>query len=182
MTVQDDEGEFGQPILHGLPDLWETIDRLEEYCHRLREAIVPEDETADAVGHVAAVERRLADWRKGMLAEAAPSEGREYEIVEHRYCDRTYNTGRLLDDLSGLSGYSVTETLRQLVAAGVVKVDWRWTELKRYCERNQFQPLKAFGPVEGDDLDAPHYGEAWKSRLSVEGLPQPWKYTSYTTI
>lgn len=157
-------------MLQELPDLWQTITDLEAAVYLLREAIVPDEESADAVGHVAAAERRLADWRRGLLAEAAASEGKEYALVEHREAHRTYNTGRLLGDFADRHGdQNLSDTLRWLIAERAVELKWRYTETASLAERHGVPFYGLPGVLEEDDLDGPPFRVVWKSRLGVEG-------------
>jgi hypothetical protein len=141
---------------------------LEEATDRLIRLPVPEADTPDVVGRVRHVIRRLGEWTRGLLAEAAPCEGTDYDLVESRHAERSYNTPRLLGDCAEALGLDLARGVSALVGLGVVKVEWRWTELSRFAAVHNLT-LEVAKRETGEDLDSPHVGEVWRSRMDVRG-------------
>jgi len=160
------------------------IDGAREAVNALRTADPSIDEIPDACGWVRELEVMLADWRhtqESKLRQSSsplhdespqpepvpgPIRGEQFELVPTHRTDRTYNTPRLLADLSAamcdMTGHDVTisRMLAVLQDRNVVEIKWRWTDLKAYCKAMGVTLNIGHDELDPDaDLESPHVGE-----------------------
>ena len=129
-------------------------------------ATVNDEPTPDLVADLKHAERLLADLRREVISEVAgEQEGRAWRIVETRKAKRSYNDDALLSafDIGRLDW-----TLRRLLDEGVLRLDWRWTQLDRYAAKSDVSLNVAKHEIESGDPE--HVGEVWESRLDVKPL------------
>jgi len=144
----------------------DTLSIVESTTADLIRLPVPLEATADVAGRVRKLERDLADFRRGLVAETGPQTGLEYRLVEARSASRTYNTAAILHDHNP----DLWAGLLNLKDEGAVRLSWQWSRL-----------VKVFGDelrvarheIEDDgDLGGPHVGEVWASTVRLEGLTE----------
>lgn len=120
-----------------------------------------DDQLPDVVADLQAAERTLADVRRMLMSEVTgPTQGQHFRIVSNRSAKRSYNTDGLL---AAFGGYSA---LPSLVAADAVRLQWRWSELRRKAEVEDVTLVVASHEI-GDGDDA-LIGENWTTELRVE--------------
>ena len=139
------------------------MDALEKAVNSLELPGVGEE--ADWLGRLNFIMGKLNAHKKAVLSELdGPVSGDSYKVYETRWTKRSYNTAALLSAFadSGLE-------LRDLVAAGAVKLSWQWTALRNVA-RDGFVGLRiAPHEIEEDgDVDAAHVGEVAQSRWKVD--------------
>lgn len=120
-----------------------------------------DDQLPDVVADLQAAERTLADVRRMLMSEVAgPTQGQHFRIVSSRSAKRSYNTDGLLAAFGGLSA------LPDLVAADAVRLQWRWSELRRKAEVEDVTLIVASHEI--GDGDEALIGENWTTELRVE--------------
>lgn len=123
-----------------------------------REAIPQGGEAADLLGRVRQVEVRLADYRRAVLAEETDAEGEHYAIAVEQKGVRSYNDASILGTVMA-AGHD----LRDLIAAGAVKLTWKWTALEHFFRKEDLELRIVGHEIENDgDVEAPHVGSYWK--------------------
>lgn len=136
----------------------------------------PDDEVADVLGEVRAIEKLLGDWRRGLTVETPKVEGKAYRVTETREATRTYNTAAIL--VAAARGRSLDVVIRELIAANAAKLEFLWKPkagggLARYFA-DQGLELRIVGHAVVDDgsIDGPHVGEVWATKSSVDAAKQ----------
>lgn len=120
-------------------------------------------ELPDVIADIQHAERVLRGLRQTLMSEVSgPLVGKEWRLVESRSARRSYNTSGIL---STLGGYSV---LPDLVSADAVRLQWQWTKLRNYFQRED-KPLVITGH-EIEDGDDALVGEVWSSSFKPEPL------------
>lgn len=122
----------------------------------------------DVIGDLAAAERALRDFRQGLLAEVdRPLEGGDYRLVATTKTSRSYNTPALLAAFTPEGG-RLSDTVAQLVANDVVRLQWQYSKLKRAAYDAGLVLLPAPWEIEDgavtDDGDPIHIGEVRDTR------------------
>lgn len=127
-----------------------------------------DEDVADFTGLIRAEEVRLADFRRLLLSETAPAEGKAYRVVESRSATRSYNTARILSDFME-DGSDMLTTMFELMRTGALKLEWKWTKLKGEFEKRDVSMVVASHEIDEDsaDLESPHVGEVWSTSTSV---------------
>ena len=147
-----------------------------------------DEELADAIGDVRAVEVRLADIRhrwETLTAEmdevwdhdptrrindneragAPVAVGQRWEVVPIFKTDRTFNADAILVAVSQtmcrLSGTAVSldRVLRYLTEEDAVKIGWKITGVRRVFAKLGIPLRTQPEPIEGGDIDGNHVGE-----------------------
>jgi len=151
-----------------MSELTTRLDHLEDAVRGLIEAPIEDAEIPDTAGRVRHLEIKLADYRRGLLAEAPEPVGTDYAIVESRTATRTFNPTRILSDVaSALPGESLIGVLSELQHADAVRLQWQWQKLGKFFHAHGITMQKHTGPV--DDGDDAHVGEVWKTTTRVTG-------------
>jgi len=141
------------------------MDRLEHEVDQLIDSPLP-DNAVDIAGRLGHVIGKLSAYKRALLSEVTePTDGKEYRAAFSRSAKRSYNTAAILKsfDDAGVD-------LKALRAADVVRLQWRWTELK--AEAYKAGVTLSIAPRElGDDgdLDEPMIGEVWEDSIRLEG-------------
>jgi hypothetical protein len=133
-------------------------------------APVTEADMPDVTGLLRFSEVRLADTRRGILAEAPDwQKGDRYQIVTSRPNERSYNEPGI---------FTVTQEIGvswlDLVNAGVLSLKWNWTKLKSFFEAHDLELRVVHHELRDDEKvpDGPHVGEyKAKARTSVQAIP-----------
>jgi len=146
-------------------ELTRTIDGLQAMAEAVTRCVVPDEDMPDTIGEVQAVERRLADWRRGLLSEAGPGEGDNWILKDANSAVRSFNDSKILADVGDATEQSLPGVLRLLIAKRAVDLKWRWTELRRLFNELNLPLTVAHQEIE--DGDEAHVGEVWKRTLSV---------------
>lgn len=146
-----------------------TRNRLDT-LHRAVEAVtgmpVADEELPDVIGYVQRAERSLAEFRRGLMSEAAAGEGDDYVIVEGRSATRSYSPSTILTDVMDAVDANPVEAIRLLLERRAAELKFRWTELRRLFDQLGIT-LKVF-PGEVGDGDEAHVGEVWKTTSVVQ--------------
>jgi hypothetical protein len=152
-------------------ELSDLLQRLEDATVALKRQPVPEDATADVVGRIRAVERSLAETRRGLMAEIdGDLEGTEYIVRDGRKATRTFNSQAILKDVTdALDTTSVAYALRWLTDAGAVKLSWTWTRLEKAMADTGASLRIQQRPIDEETVDGPHVGVSWKRDIRIEG-------------
>ena len=135
--------------------------------HEVRLLKLPEEgQEADWLGRLNKVIRDLNDKKRMVLDELpGPVEGSEYRIVEQNSAKRSYNTAAILHGFQS-QGYDIKDLLNM----DAVRLSWRWTQLRKAAQMADVELRIAGHEIEDDgDIAAPLVGEAWTSRMSIEG-------------
>lgn len=144
----------------------EALRKLEAAAESIR-SMPSDEETADYLGRLDFVIRKLTDHKRAVLSETpGPIAGKDYRVIESRYADRSYNTAGLLYSFA-----TQQVAVQDLVRSGVVRLSWQWTKLTRALTDAGLKLTTI--PREIEDLgqiDGPLVGEVWKSRLSIEAV------------
>ena len=143
-----------------------AVDRLKESARTVTTILVTDDDLPDVIGEVQSVERRLAEFRRGLLAEAGPSEGDEWVITEARSAARTFNPSAILTDVVERTEMGPLAAIHLLINKRACELKWRWTDLKRVL--GELGITLRTHPGEVEDGDDAHVGEVWKSTLTVQ--------------
>ncbi len=144
--------------------VFRTVHTLEAAAHALsREPIPSGGEAADLLGRVRAVETKLADYRRSILAEETTAEGEHYAIVTEQKGQRSFNTGAILSSV-----YDKGLSLQDLIAAGAVKLSYTWTRLEHFFRAHDMELSQVGHEIEDvGDVDGPHVGSVWKPYTRV---------------
>ena len=145
-----------------------------------------DEELADAIGDVRAVEVRLADIRhrwETLTAEmdqiwdhdptrrindneragAPVAVGQRWEVVPIYKTDRTFNADAILtavvDKLSSGTAVSLDRVLRYLTEEDAIKISWKITGVRRVFAKLGIPLRTQPEPIEGGDIDGNHVGE-----------------------
>jgi hypothetical protein len=140
------------------------LDRIESALSELTKAPPPPG-VADVVGRLAHISRWVNEIKRDLLAEAGPERGMSYQLVGSRAATRSYNTPALIAAFAA-EGVGLPD----LVQGDVVRLDWRWTELKRAAYDAGVTLRIAPREIADDDLDGPMVGEVWRDELRVEAV------------
>lgn len=127
----------------------------------------PDDRVADVLGETRSVETLLADWRRSLLVETPQVEGEVYEVVEQRRAVRTFNVAAIL--MTAATERPMPETLRDLIAEDVLRIQPQWTKLNRYFSDHglELRIAKGKATVDDGDIDGPHVGEVWHTETKL---------------
>jgi len=121
----------------------------------------------DILGEVRALEVKLAEWRRSLRAETPDVGGEKYKLETTRKAVRSYNTAAILYAVNPDPGVALRE-LRQYDA---VRLQWRWSELKKFFSLTgrelRVVPREV---LETGEIDAPMVGEKW---VDVTGTAKP---------
>ena len=147
------------------------LNDLEAAASSLRTAAIPEDETADVIGRIRAVEKSLAETRRGLMAEIdGDLEGTEYIIRDGHKAERSFNSQAILKDVTdALDTTSVAYALRWLQDAGAVRLTWTWLRLQKAMGEAGAGLRIQQRPIDEETVDGPHVGVAWKRDIRIEG-------------
>ena len=136
----------------------------------IRAAAPPDDVVADVAGRVRKVERDLADYRRGLLAETPDVEGKDYKLVTSRRSSRSFNSVRIISDVADAIGGDFVSALNELRMAGALKFTWTWTKLEQFFGARQLDlEIRNKEITDDGNLDAPHVGVKWSEYTRVEG-------------
>lgn len=121
---------------------------------------------ADWLGRLNKVMADLNVQKKAVLSELdGPVEGDGYKVFETRWTKRSYSTAPILSDF-GRQGWD----LRDLLAAGAVKLAWQWTGLRRAAQEAGVALTVAPHEIEDDgEIISSHVGEVAQTRWKVDG-------------
>jgi hypothetical protein len=144
------------------------MDAIERAAEELINRPIPSDEEAvDMAGRLAYVIGKLNAYKRALLAEVSgPVTGSQYRTVTGRKASRSYNTASILSrfDAAGVS-------LHDLRAADAVRLNWRWSELKKTAYDSGVTLSIAPREIEDDgDVEAPMVGEVWTEDVRIEGV------------
>lgn len=117
--------------------LQERINKLDKIPKTIKDAIMAANtvqEQVDVAGAIKAVERRYRPDVRALVAETAPLPGQSiigevHRVEVTREAKRSYNTPNLMTKFQA-EGI----TLLDLMNAGVLTINWRWTDLKRFAK------------------------------------------------
>jgi hypothetical protein len=150
------------------------LDLLDKYPAAVKAAIMEakdESELVDVLGTVMSVRRRVDGQRRLASSEVTPTAtehikaGERHTVEVARSANRSYNTPELMKLMqdNGL-------TILDLLDIDVLRISWRWTDLKNFVERRgiKLKVVKKEIPELGDS-DGAHVGEYW-----TDGNPS-WK-------
>jgi len=138
----------------------QMIDAIALYPQAVKLAIThSEDRLVDVIGQVHSNQARIREMKKHAISEIGDGEqGKRWKAEVGGSYKRSYNTSSLLAKLQeGTTGLAAT--LQFLLQAGVIKITWNWTPLKKLIrERNDIKIIKR-EVADGD----PEYdiGEYW---------------------
>ena len=153
------------------------IHTLRRAASDLTRSPIPEAESVDVIGDVAAIIRDLQAFVRGLKAELAPAAtGRSYKATESRSAARSYNTQGLLaatadamdDGRHSGQAASLFDALRALMDADAVRLTWRWTELQQAAIDLDIPITIVRHEIEDGDPVA-HVGEVWTTTTTVGG-------------
>jgi hypothetical protein len=144
----------------------EALGKLEAAAESLR-GLPPDEETADYLGRLDYVIRKLTDHKRSILAELpAAVTGDNYQVAETRSATRSYNTAAILSAFTE-AGWD----LHDLRKRDAVRLTWRWTELRAaYNEAGATMKLAPREIEDDGDIDGAHIGEFWKSSMSIKAV------------
>jgi hypothetical protein len=172
---------------------------IEKHTNELKRMTPTDAGLADAVGHTRAVEVLLGETRRrweSLVAEMEPLqtwhperradpgersgppavEGVDYSLVPQFKTTRTYNTPAILVEIGEAMEVGPTDALMEAINADAVRLQWRWTELKRFLSDIGGTMRIASKPVaDYDGTDAAMVGEdrqpAGVKRVALRGTP-----------
>lgn len=179
-----------------------TADLINELVDRViqLDKLTPTDEQlADAVGDVRAIEVRLADTRhrwESLTSEMEPVQehdperrinqaeragkpvavGQRYELVPQFKTERTFNEDAILVDvregLDTLAGVEVSleRTLRYLEEKKAIKLSWLITGVKAALKQLEIPLRTQYQKIEGGEVGGAHVGE-WQKPSGVKRVP-----------
>jgi len=156
----------------------ELIAELQSLAKQLRNLTPTDPELADAVGDLRAVETTLADIRhrwERLAHELDPVQdhdrsrriddnrhvgtptavGQRWELVPNYVNVRSYRSAPILAavmqqlDETGLRG-SMSDALRILSEADVVRITWMWSNLEKFCKQHHITLTTQAGAVDDD--------------------------------
>lgn len=155
-----------EPNENGVFVLIETI---RAAAGALRAQPVSDEQIVDVIGHTRALERRLAEWRRGLESEVTSGDkGTEFEVQESRSAKRSYNTNGILAAFTqGM--HRPEEALYELIAEDALRLTWRWTQLQAAAQRHDVTLAVAKHEIEDGDPDAV-IGEVWTSKTTIVPL------------
>ena len=142
------------------------LDRLQQTVEAVTGMPVSDEELPDTIGYVQRAERRLAEYRRGLMSEAGPGEGDDYVIVEGRSATRSYSPSSILLDVMAATDGDMVEAVRLLTERRAAELKFRWTELRRMFD--QLGITLKVHPGEITDGDEAHVGEVWKTTTVVQ--------------
>jgi len=138
----------------------------------LRKAIEEDSSDGNITDLAGLMRKQAADagaMKRSLMSEipvGVPIEGKRYEVYQPSKTTRTYSSEKILADLSrNKTDYSLSELIRDLIAADVVKLTWSWTNLRKLFHIADIPLIVVGHEIHQYDDDA-HVGE-------VEGLGSP---------
>ncbi len=143
-----------------------ALRRLEQGVKEVRQASVPEEETADFCGHLNAAATSLATTKRNLMSEVEEKqEGKEYEIYQSHPRTRTYNFDRIVADVMKADESTMVEALHTLMQRGAVKMTFGWKALEAlFMTLHIDMEVRKGNPVESGDMAVPHVGEVKESK------------------
>lgn len=145
----------------------EALDQLRAAAESLLRAMPAEEETADYLGELDHVIRRLTDHKRAILSELPrPVRGSAYSVNETRKGVRSYNTAAIISRFAA-QGVSLNELVRNDVA----RISWQWTNLQRAAQDADVDMHLTHREIEDNgEVDGPMVGEVWKRSYEVKPL------------
>ena len=156
------------------PKLEKKLELLGKYPAAVKKAIMSaktDEEMVDVLGTVMSNRRRVDTERRLAASEITPTAaehtfaGERHSVSVNRSANRSFSTPALMKLLQD-NGF----TLLDLLESDVLRVSWRWTELKNFAERRDIKLDIVDKEIpELGEADGPHVGEYW-----TDGNPT-WK-------
>jgi len=150
------------------------LDLLDKYPAAVKDAIMTaknDEELVDVLGTVMSVRRRVDSERRMAATEVTPTAAEHTKAGERHYVEvsrtakRSFNTPELMKLMQG-KGFSLLDLLDH----DVLRITWRWTDLKNFAERRDIKLVKVKQEIpELGDSDGAMVGEYWE-----DGNPS-WK-------
>ena len=142
------------------------LDALQEYPKLVKKTIMSaktDTEMVDVLGTVMSVRRKVDAERRLAAAEVTPTSaerqfaGEKHMVTVSRSAHRSFSTPALMKLMQD-NGF----TLLDLLESDVLRVSWRWTELKNFAERRDIKlDIEEREIPELGEADGPHVGEYW---------------------
>ena len=143
-----------------------TLDELDKYPAAVKEAIMSaknDAEMVDILGTIMSVRRRVDAERRLAAVEVAPTaeehvrSGDRHTVKVSRSAKRSFNTPSLMKLMQD-NGFSLLDLLEY----DVLRITWRWTELKNFADRRglKLKIAKQEIPELGDSKH--DVGEYWE--------------------
>ena len=121
-----------------------------------------EGEAVDLAGELAYIIQQLGAYKRSLLDEVTLAEGEKYRTVQSRRASRSYNTAALIKAFDA--------DFANLLASDVVRLQWRWSELKKYAYQRGVTLSIAPREIEdAGEVDGPLVGEVWTDDYKLEG-------------
>ena len=123
--------------------LEKKLDLLDEYPAAVKDAIMSaktDEEMVDVIGTVMSVRRRVDSERRMAASEVTPTAAEHTRAGERHYVEvtrsakRTFNTPSLMKLMQD-NGMSLLD----LLSYDVLRITWRWTDLKNFAERRDIK-------------------------------------------
>ena len=148
------------------------LDELKEYPKLVKKTIMSaktDGEMIDILGTVMDVRRKVDAERRMAATEVTPTAdehvfaGERHTVEVGQTTKRSFSTPALMK-LMQEKGF----TLLDLLESDVLRVTWRWTELKNFAERRDIKLTIAKKEIpELGEADGPHVGEYKEDRAPV---------------
>ena len=123
--------------------LEKKLDLLDEYPAAVKDAIMSaktDEEMVDVIGTVMSVRRRVDSERRMAASEVTPTAAEHTRAGERHYVEvtrsakRTFNTPSLMKLMQD-NGMSLLD----LLSYDVLRITWRWTDLKNFADRRDIK-------------------------------------------
>lgn len=133
------------------------------------------EEVADILGEIRHIERLMADWRRSLSAETPDAEGKNYRTVTKRRARRSYNTTRIIGDVQVALAKergeaSAWDAIRELMGADALRLQVRWSDLKKLLALWDIPLVVAQHEIEDGDLAEAQVGEIWEEYTTQEAI------------
>jgi len=122
------------------------------------------DELIDVLGTANSIQSQIGAIKRTAASEVSNGDhGGQWEFVQGRKAERSYNTDGLLSSLREELGYEeLPHLLMFLMGRGIIRLNWQWTPLLKLIKENNLDLRTARHEIEDGDPDY-EIGEYWKA-------------------
>lgn len=121
-----------------------------------------EAELVDYAGEIRSLENRLADIRRTAASELADgTKGRRWLVSISNKRLRSYDSKRILFDLTGGDTTRIPGVLARLLGNGTVRLSWNHSKLEKEMAAADVTMVTAQREITDDDPSGAHVGVVW---------------------